>query len=102
MNTQTVDTLMNAERLEPSDRPVRIEPPLPDLEPPGRPWHGSVHDELVALRSRAERAEEEVALLISVLRAHRCACATPDRGEWLNLPFCRTCGVVLRHAYGAS
>jgi hypothetical protein len=102
MNAGPFDTLTE---LPPDERPVRIEPPVPDLET-GDYFYGPAGAEVRRLRERCASLAAENALLLAALRerpsTRPCACTSPDRTAWLGLPYCRRCGCVLRAPYGSA
>ena len=64
------DTRAVAELPE-SERPVRIAPPLPDVESTAEHWHGPATLDAVHWRARAIAAEAEIEALRRALARYR-------------------------------
>jgi hypothetical protein len=66
----SIDTRANVERPE-GERPVRIAPPLPDVESTAPHWYGSATSHLRRWQVRAESAEALVGELRRALGRYR-------------------------------
>jgi hypothetical protein len=67
----------------------------PDLEASTPTWRGSATSQIIRWRARALAAEEALSVILARPRPP-CACPSPDRAEWLSVPWCRRCGANLR------